>query len=253
MDPRTSLNQIMLTWRPPKGLESSRPREVCLSGAGRVLASVAVALLLGGFIAGLALYAQASRERQSRMQLLTSGINAEAWITRRWTAGRDPVHYWVEYAYSVDGRSYTGRQAVKRNSWFGLETMRTLKITYLPGNPPMHMVRGWKPEPLPSWASLPMAGVLFFVAWLLSRLLARQRRLLAEGRPAPAIVTRISRTDKGKVVHYVFMSMSGKLVNGKSSPQKNPPPVGSALNVIYEPDQETRNGIYPLSLVKTIR
>jgi len=108
-----------------------------------------------------------------------------------------------------------------------------------------------EPKLLPPWVSILVAGVLFFVAWLVTRILASQRRLLAEGRPAPGIVTKITRTDHGKVSHYVFMAMSGKLINGKLNPRKNPPAVGTILNVIYEPDRETHNSIFPLPLVKT--
>jgi hypothetical protein len=178
-------------------------------------------------------------------------MDAEAWITRRWTSGRDPVRYWAEYTYDVGNRTYSGQ--LQANSGLGLETMRALKIRYLPRDPRQHMVRGHEAKLLPSWISIFVAGALFFVAWLLSRFLAWQRHLLAMGRPAPALVTRIARTQNGKVAHYVFMAMSGKLINGKSNPQKNPPAVGSLLSVVYEPDRESHNSIYPLSLVKTMR
>ena len=252
MDPRTSLNRVKQSWHPPKELERSRPREVCLTAAGKVLACLTGAMLLGGLVAGLALFAKTSRDQEMRMQILQSGRDTEALITGRWTAGRDPVRYFVEYTYHVGGQPFSGRQSIGHNAWLSMERMETLRIRYLPANPRVHVVRGWEPKLLPPWAALVIpAGILFLVAWLLTRIVAWQRRLLAEGRPAPAVVTKIARTQNGKVAHYVFMVMSGKLVNGKSRLQKHPPEVGSVLNVIYEPDHERRNSIYPLSLVRT--
>ena len=207
---------------------------------------------MAGIIAGLALYAQACREGEKRMQILQSGRDTEASVTRRWTTGHDPVRYFVEYAYYVGGKPYSGRQSIGHNTWLSMERTESLRVRYLPANPQIHLVHGWEPRLFPPWASLAIpAGVLFFVAWLITRIVAWQRRLLAEGRPAPAIVTKIARTQNGKVAHYVFMVMSGKMIEGKSMPQKHPPSVGSMLNVIYEPDRERRNSVYPLSLVRT--
>jgi hypothetical protein len=251
MDPRASLDQVRQTWRPPRELERSRPREVLLTGAGKALIVLALALFLGGFFAGLALYARASFERAGRVQLLESGTDIGARITRRWTTGRDPVRYWVEYVYSVEGHAYRGRLQMGRGAWMNIGEVDTLVVRYLPADPRQHLVRGYEGKVLPSWVSILPAGALLIVAWMLTRLPARQRRLLAEGRPAPAIVTKIARTQQGKVAHFVFMAMSGKLISGKSNPQKKPPEAGSILSVIYEPDRESHNSIYPLSLVKT--
>ncbi len=251
MDPRTSLNQIKNTWIPPRELQRARPREVRLTFGGKTLVGLAIALLLGGIFGGLALYTKASRDRLERTRLLESGIDAEAWIIRRWTAGSDPVRYWAEYSYQVNNQTYTGRLPMRRDTWLKLENAETLNIKYLPQNPQSHMVRGLEPKLLPPWVSILVAGVLFFVAWLVTRILALQRRLLAEGRPAPGIVTEVARTRNGKVAHYAFMAMSGKVINGKLRPRKNPPAVGTVLSVIYEPDHETHNSTFPLPLVKT--
>jgi hypothetical protein len=250
MDPRSSLDTIRQTWRPPKELERSRPREVQLTWSGKILAGVVVALILGGLTAGFVLYGNAYHGRDQHDQLVKSGKDAEATVTRCWSSGHDPVRYWAEYTYNVDGRTYKGRLSTNRNSWVALEGMGTVSVRYLTGDPRTHFVHGFESPLPPLWLSIVVAGALFLEAWLLGRILSGQRRLLTEGRPAPAIVTKISRTQHGKVAHYVFMEMSGALVNGKSRPRRSPPAVGSTLNVIYEPDRERHNGVYPLSLVK---
>ena len=111
---------------------------------------------------------------------------------------------------------------------------------------------GHEPKLMPSWISILAAAGLFAVALILSIILANHRRLLAEGRPAPAIVTRISNSPEHgkKIVHYVFLNMGNTLIDGKSSPQSRPPAVGSVLNIIYEPDRENCSSIYPVSLVR---
>jgi hypothetical protein len=254
MDPRSSLSNIKKTWHSPGELQCSRPREISLTWAGKILVGLAVAIFLGGIFAGLALYIKASGDRENRSQLVTSGLDTEAWITRSWTSGYDPVRYWVEYSYSAGGQTWTGRLATDRDSWLNLQKTETLKIRYLPADPQRHLIPGHESKLLPSWISILVAGISFLVGWLLKRILDMQRRLLAEGRPAPAIVTRITRSNQQhgkKVAHYVFEDLGGKLIEGKSNPQKKPPMVGSVLNVIYEPDQENHNRIYPLPLVKT--
>jgi hypothetical protein len=105
---------------------------------------------------------------------------------------------------------------------------------------------------LTGWHLMIMGGLAVLLAGAIIRSLMMQRRLLAEGRSAPAIITRIVKADHGmKVAHFVFMEMGGKLIEGKSKREKNPPAVESILNVIYEPDRERHNRPYPLSLFKT--
>jgi hypothetical protein len=253
MDPRSSLSQIKRTWQSPVELQSSRPRESSLTWAGRIIAGLAAALFLGGTFAGLFLYTKSARDRENRERIVHSGTDTEARILRSWTSGHDPVRYWVEYGFSAGGQAWTGRFMTKRGSWLDLQKTGTLKIRYLPADPQRHLILGYETKLLPSWVSILVAAALFFAAWLLTRILALQRHLLAEGRPAPAIVTRIalSRQKHGqKVAHYIFMNLEGKLTEGKTGPQKKPPAVGSLLNVIYEPDREDHNRIYPLPFVK---
>jgi hypothetical protein len=255
MDPRSDLDRIKQAWQPPKELECARPREVGLTLAGKMIAGMAIATLLGGLIGGLILFANASRDNEERGRILSLGSEAEAVITRHWTSGSDPVRYWVEYVYQVEGQAHLGRLSTKRNSWMDLQRTGSLKIRYLPEDPQRHLAVGYEPDVPPLVVFALVAGVLILVEGLFMRIITMQRRLLAEGRPALAVVTKIGRTaDHGKkVIHYSFKDLGGKLIDGKSGPQRNPPAVGSVLTVIYEPDNEKHNRIYPLALVKVKR
>jgi hypothetical protein len=255
MDRRANFNRIKGAWYPPKELECARPREVSLTWAGRIVFGLAVALFLGGMVGGPILFTIVSRDQEGQNQIIKSSTDAEAVVTQYWTSGHDPVRYWVAYNYGVEGKVYTGRLSTEHSSWLDLQRKGTLKVRYLPEDPQRNLALGYEADRLPFWVPALGAGVLLFVGCLLMRILEMQRHLLAEGRPAQAIVTKIGRTaDHGKkIVHYVFKNLGGKVIDGKSGPQRNPPAVGSILNVIYEPDQENHNRIYPLALVKTKR
>jgi hypothetical protein len=124
----TDLQQIKETWQPPVELNSSSPREVCLSWTGKALAGLAVALILGSILAGPVFYLQTSHEREVQGQMAKSGLNSEAEIARHWISENNPKHYWLEYEYSVGGASYTGSISIKRDSWLSLQKPGKLRI-----------------------------------------------------------------------------------------------------------------------------
>jgi hypothetical protein len=252
MNPLTDLKRIKQTWLPPKMLERSCPREVSLTRDGKVLYGLSIFLLLGGLAAGLILYITSSQAHEGQSRLAKSGLDATATVVLQYTSGKDPVRYWSEYNYLVGSRVYSGRLSTKRNVSLNLQRDGSLKIRYLPADPHMHIALGFESRLLPYWVSLLVAAGSFAISLLLATMLAQQRRLLADGRLAPAVVTKITHSmDHGKkVIHYVFMELEGKLVEGKSYPQNNPPAVGSILNVMYEPDREHHNHLYPLHFVK---
>jgi hypothetical protein len=88
---------------------------------------------------------------------------------------------------------------------------------------------------------------------LLPLTVRRQRHLLADGRPAPAVVTRYSRlqTEHGaqNIVYYEFALLGGGTCKGRASTNRRLP-VGSAICVLYDPDNPRRSAPYPMCLVK---
>jgi len=253
MDPRMQWNDFKRTWNPPEELKRCRPREVRLSGAGKILRVLALILFLGGLAAGMILFVKASTDLEERRQLQAQGLDTMGQVIRRWESRDNPRRYWVEYTYQREDESFRSRVEVGRNSWNQLLPGSLMPVRYLPGNPQAHIVPGHEGGLLPLWVPFLVAAGLALTALLIAREIRRQRRLLAEGRPAPALVTRHEGTQHGKVVHYEFPLMSGTIVRGKAGPQKNPPAVGSVLCILYEPDRARHNSLYPLSLVRSIR
>jgi hypothetical protein len=103
------------------------------------------------------------------------------------------------------------------------------------------------------WLPFLVSFLMGATGWLLTRLLAAQRHLLCEGRPAPGVVTDHKKTHHATVAHYTFATMSGAIAQGQLEQQKKPPAVGSTLCVLYEPDRTSHNRVYPLALVRAAR
>jgi hypothetical protein len=97
---------------------------------------------------------------------------------------------------------------------------------------------------------------LALAALLPWRTLRRQWMLLAEGRPATATVTRSktvhSQHGRHYNVYYEFRTMSDSAASGRYSSRSSPPPVGTTIRVVYDPDNPQRSGRYPFSLVRPV-
>jgi len=116
-----------------------------------------------------------------------------------------------------------------------------------------HRPGGSMPIWLPFFASTAVAvfGIVC-VVWL-----TFEKRLVRDGRAAPAIVTKITthRTSHGGThwhVHYEFRLLNGRLAAGKSHAWRKTPAVGSAICVVYDPDRPRRSLPYPVRLVRAI-
>jgi hypothetical protein len=125
-----------------------------------------------------------------------------------------------------------------------------LPVRYLPSDPRLNHPIAWRANTVPLWLPYLAAAILGALSWLAAHSIRSQRKLLEEGRAAPALVTRHTKTKDGKTIHYEFPLLSGAVRQGRSGPSKKPPAVGSVICVLYNPDRPRRNAAYPLSLVK---
>lgn len=251
MDPQTRLAEIARDWRPPRELRNSPPRDVVLTIAGKIILATSIVIALAGVIIGTAVYVGLSQEQKTRAQLARSGVETDAMTVGSWiSSGNDRQHV-TEYRYQVDGRMYSGRVDTDRKTWLNLQKTGIVKVRYLPDAPERHVAVPFQPGTPPPWIALGIGPAALAQALVPFWLVARQRRLLAEGAPAPALVARLAKSDHGrKIAHYIFLDSNRHLIKGKSAPQKNPPPVGSVVTVLYEPDRAKHNSSFPLSLVK---
>lgn len=127
------------------------------------------------------------------------------------------------------------------------------EVWYVESNPEISRLEGLERiTASPIWLA-PLATVLLStVAFFIARDLARQRRLLEEGRAAAGVVTRLGmKTDKGRTVHYEFLTLGGSKAEGKFGPVRGKAvlAVGTPVTVIYDSDNPGFNRRYPLSVV----
>jgi len=240
-------------WQPPDGLGRSSLRPVRLTIAGRFMAGLVVAFVIGAPALGAFLVNRGRHESSERALLREQGVGTTAEITRVWRTRDEDQRYMTEYRFSVEGREFTGRTPVPRKIWSGLAVGASLPVRYLPGRPHINHPAAWERTAMSELVGIFVPFTLLLPAALLAFQLRKQMRLLSEGRAAPGTVTSLRRTDKGTIVKYEFQLLSGAAVKGRSQGGRKSPGVGSQICVLYDPDNPRRNTAYPLPFVRLDR
>ncbi len=243
------------SWQAPAELLRSVPRETRFTAAGKTLAGIATALVLGAVFGGVGLYVAATRDAARFHQLESQSVLTAAEVVGFGPTHGDDRRRVITYQYSHLGQTHTGRVDMRRERWRTLRVGSQIVVRYVPANPGISWLRGYEPKGVPLWAAVVFPACALLVAWLIAHSLHRQRGLLAEGRPAPAQVTQAKKvqTNKSRAfrVSYEFKILSGATRTGYFDVQKDPPPTGSTFTVLYHPEEPKRNARYPLSLVRT--
>ncbi len=246
------LAELQREFTAPPPLTQSGPREVELTGAGVVLATVGILLLAVSLGAGIALHGEAQRQAGNRRALIESGTMVTGEVTRLWSDGDDRRR--VAYRFVVDGREYSGRTRVSENRRRTLDVGAPLAIRYVPGAPHVHDLGGTPRGTMPVWLPLLVAPLIAGTGALCFLAIGRQRRLLSDGRVAPAVVTghHTQKSNHGthRSLTFQFPLLSGAVVSGKSGTSSKPPAVGSVICVVYDPERPSRHRSYPMSLVR---
>jgi hypothetical protein len=237
-------------WKPPDELTRARPRAVVLAPAGVALIVVSFLLVAGGIGVGIALDRLAGMQSSEQQLLAEQGEEADGVVTRQWRARSKDQQRWVAYQFSAGGGLFEGRSKAPRRQWDHLTVGTHLPVRYVRSNPSLNHPSGWPANTLPVWVPFLIAGLMVVsggVVWLPIR---SQYRLLSDGRPAPATITRYQHIQHGKVFYYEFPVLSGSVAKGRSGPSHRPPEIGSTICVLYSPDDSARSAPYPFSLVK---
>ena len=236
-------------WIAPEGLDRARPRRVALTGGGKALLVLALALCIGSLPAAVLLGSIARRNAEERRLMQEQGVETEGRITRLARGGGED-RYRVSYGFTANGRTYERNRKVSARTWKSLKVGASLPVRYLPSNPEIHNPAGWSKNDMPMWLP-PLAGFsLAMGGWLCMLPIRSQRRLLGGGRVTPGVVTRHSKGKHGYTISYEFSLMNGARRTGETGPRKDPPALGSTLPVLYDPEEPRKNTVYPLSLVR---
>jgi hypothetical protein len=242
-------------WRMPPELARYTPREVQLSAAGRFLTALIVLLCIAAPVAGVSVWFAAERGRDRLVRIERDGIWVEGSIVAAGRDSRKDGAAFVRYEYVVDGRTYSRQITVGRRGRRLLNVGGRLRVRYLAGSPEMSWPAGYEPQAPPVWI-LGFVPVIFLgLALVLARVIAGQRRLLAEGRGAPGRITGSRKVnDDDGTTHYRveidFQTLSGATRQIKVMTSGRPSPAGAMVTVLYDSDNPRSASLYPLSLVR---
>jgi len=244
----------------PPELSGGIPRDVRLTAAGVVLAVIATAIVLGGVGAGTAIVIAHQRlvarhEARTRDAVSIVGVVVGVGPDRGERRLRD-----VRYRYRVGNRTYVGRLLLSERRRGALRAGQSVGVLYMPASPDVSWVSGYEPMDGPPlfvapFVLLPALVLAAMIVWTIRR----QWRLLEEGRAAPGRVTgskRVHNDGHGghtNRVTYEFEALSGAKCGGRYEVNRNPPPAGSAITVVYHRDDPRWNAPYPLQFVRTVQ
>ena len=218
MDDRRFVGLARTFTQPPR-LTTSRPREVRLTAAGWALLAVALILFAGAITSYVVLSRESARQAGERRLLVTEGVPARGIVARLWT--NDDNRRRVEYQFEVGAGSYVGRANVSDAVRRTLRVGTSITVRYVPTNPRLNDLGGSRRSGIPA-AIAPIVGVLMTLAGGLCLYgIERQRRLLMDGRLAPAVVTGQRKQKHGHggsqtVIDFEFQVLSGAIRRGSA-------------------------------------
>ena len=257
MTPREVM-QATRSFVPPFELMGSKPRDVKLTGGGKFLYGFAVVMMIGALVATILLSLVASSGKERRRTFQQESVAASAEITRLWRESGDSKQPWVAYQFDANGSTFSGRSKLRLARWRDLQVGSSIEIWYRSSEPKDNYLATNLPGVLAPTIAFVVGGIMLLVSALMFMGINGQRRLLAEGRPAPAIVTKVHKHHSShggthRSINYTFPLLSGSIATGKSDSSSKLPEIGSVICVVYDPDRPKRSRRYPFPLVKTAR
>jgi hypothetical protein len=245
------LEDVERGWTPPDGMGYSGLRPVRLAPGGLVPPVMAFVCVIGGPVLGVYLWNQSQRQTAARERLDRDGVPAEATITRLWrTSGKSPSDR-VSYRFKAGATLVTGSTHVPSRIWRTLHVGDTLPVRYVPADAMINHPAGWPMDVTQEWLAYMVAAIFMGDGALVIAILWRQWYLLGEGRPAPGIVVKKRGAGRRAMVRYEFRALSGAVLKGRCGARsQSVPGEGSAVCVLYDPENPKRNAVYPLQLVR---
>ena len=248
----------------PPALLKAAPRDVRVNGSGRVMFVMAAMLVALG-VWGSIVLGRRAEVAERRVSLFESErvVTAGDVIRLQKRGGDDDdddddnYRITAHYRYMARGRELMGQTTLRRAERDRYSVGSPVAVWYLPSAPHENWLDGYAPRPEASWPATVVPVACGLTALVLIQLVRRQSKLLANGRPAMATVTKIEKKNTGEgtvwMVHYEWTTLSGATRTGKyQQGKKNLPSVGAEIPIVYDRDNSFRHSKYPMSLV-TIR
>jgi hypothetical protein len=179
---------------------------------------------------------------------------------RLWRSGDKSKQTWAAYRFGNSNFSREKNVRLPLSLWRELGVGASLPICYVPSHPEINYPLRLQMGVLPFWVPFLVSGILVAGGLLPLYLIHREKKLLEQGRVAPALVTGHDKAKHGgsygkeqvRKYHYEFPLQSGAMAHGSAGPVKKPPEIGRVIPILYHPENPHRNEPYPLSLVKLL-
>jgi hypothetical protein len=254
LDVRQEIAELQLNWTSPRELATCTPRQVELSGKGIGLSILATLLLAGGIMGGTGIAIVSGRQSRDIQLVKSQGQDTEAHIVTLFR-GRDKERTpGVTYEFETDGRTYKRTTRIPLRAWTALHGQDTVAIRYLAADPSHNYLRDIDEGGLPMFLAPFIAVIFCGGGTLILLMIHRERRLLEQGRPAPAIVIKLSHAQHGqRAMIYTYPAGDGAVMKGRSGPSRKPAPVGSILCILYDRERPRRSTTYPTHYVRLVR
>jgi hypothetical protein len=158
-------------------------------------------------------------------------------VKRLWSPGRSST-LWVGYTFTVNETSFKGETQVPEQLENSLRESGSLPIRYLPSDPEVNHPSAWEESTISAWLSLIFPDLLLFVLAAFGMMLFAQirmdRRLVAEGMPALAVITKCSpaKGRSGISIKYEFRTVDDRVVSGISG-YDSLQEIGASICVLY--------------------
>ena len=239
-------------WKPPAGLDRTRPREVRWTAAGVALICVCGVMMVAAVAVFFILTNVADRRAEEARSLRENGrdVNAEVLQVSK-TSGEKSA--WVEYRFMPEGRAvaYSRRAKIPDRLARTLRAGSSIPVRYDVNSPSLNFPVSAIPDAFSYLVAPLFSGLLILIAVFLVTRIRRQRYLLVEGRPARGVITAHKKASHGATfVYYEFQMLSGSTHKARSEPTNKPPAIGSTVCVVYDSDNPNRQALYPMALVR---
>jgi hypothetical protein len=218
-----------------------------MKGRGIFKATMAVVLLVAAIPLYLFMQNQHAEQVARVERLRAEGHEAQGEITRLWHEGKSSTPM-VGYAFSAGGVRFQGKSSVPGRLWDGIRKAGFLPVRYLPADPNTNHPAAWEESPDPAWLAFLVPAMLVGGSLAILFVLRRQAAVVAEGLPAPGIVTGCHRVKGGWMVRYRFRTKDGTVAKG--SCQMHKLEIGTTVCVLYLQQNPRRNVMYPACLYR---
>ncbi|MGA9673189.1 MAG: hypothetical protein WBQ94_28580 [Terracidiphilus sp.] len=231
----------------PSELTTPPPRRPRLSRDGYLMFVIAALFLAFGLAVGSGGWMDAIQGIPNKAAL-RQGSSETIGAFVKWK----PKSNTAVYNFTVDGKTFMGQARVPVQLLYSVGHSVSLPIRYFPANPSVNHPADWEWSPDLDWEALVFLFVPMVLPVYMLLVMRLERRLLVEGTPAVAVVTKCTSVQGGIYLKYEFCAQDGRVINGNAE-YRIRQEVGTRICILYLPETPRRNLPYPPLFHRTVQ